>query len=141
VAPAGSVYQAGTLSGNPLAVTSGYTLLNELNTHPEIYQRLEEKSAYLAKGLKAVFDDGGIETVINRVGSMMGIYFTSHEVLNFQTASTTDIEFFNRYFHGMLKQGIYLAPSGYEALFVCDALSYEQLDQTINAAKKVLAGR
>jgi len=138
LAPIGPVYQAGTLSGNPLAMAAGYEMLKELNSDKEIYKRLEEKTAYLHKGIQKVLSDKKIEFTINRVGSMISVHFDKNEVLDFETAKKGDNESFKKFFHGLLNEGVYIAPSAYETWFITDALSYEDLDFTINAVDKVV---
>lgn len=139
LAPAGPVYQAGTLSGNPLAMIAGYTMLKTLKENPSIYTSLEEKGAYLAKGLGEVFTNAGIAHQINRVGSMISVFFTDIAVIDWDTAATTDVAFYGKFFHEMLQRGVYLPPSAYETYFISEALTYEHLDQTITAAKESIA--
>ena len=138
LAPIGPVYQAGTLSGNPLAMAAGYEMLNELNSDSKIYSRLEEKTAYLHQGIQKVLSNYEIEFTINRVGSMISVHFDKDEVYDFETAKKGDNEIFKKFFHGLLKEGVYIAPSAYETWFITDALSYEDLDFTINAVSKVI---
>ena len=138
IAPLGSVYQAGTLSGNPVAMTAGYTLLKMLNDHPEIYTELEQKTAYLQDGLHVVLDEFDIPYVINRVGSMISVHFSDKPVIDFATASAADNQFFNQFFHAMLKQGMYLPPSAFETWFVSNAITYEDIDSTVDCARKAL---
>lgn len=137
LAPIGPVYQAGTLSGNPLAMAAGKAMLEALNIDAEIFIRLEEKTAYLEKGLKKVLNDNQIDFTINRVGSMISVHFDKNPVVDFQTAKNGDNETFKKFFHGLLKEGVYIAPSAYETWFITDALTYEDLDFTINAVSKV----
>ena len=134
VSPDGPVYQAGTLSGNPLAMNAGYALLKELKEHPEHYDELEEKTKYLTDGISRVLDKNEIQHHINQVGSMVSVFFTGSEVTDFDTANTTDQEFFKSFFHEMLKKGIYLPPSNFESWFVSVAHTQEMLDRTIEAA-------
>lgn len=136
VSPVGEVYQAGTLSGNPLAMAAGYALLSELHKKPRHYDQLEEKTTYLYTGLKEVFAEYEVPATINRVGSMISVFFTAQEVIDFETANTTDQEFFKAYFHAMLENGIYLPPSPFESLFLANSLTQELLDETIEAADK-----
>lgn len=136
IAPVGKVYQAGTLSGNPIAMSAGYTLLKTLKDHPSIYDELERKGAYLEKGLHEVIKASGRKYVINRMGSMISVHFSATPVKNFADAGAADNTFFNSFFHAMLKQGIYLPPSAYESWFLSNALTYEDLDKTIEAAKQ-----
>ena len=138
IAPLGNVYQAGTLSGNPIAMIAGYTTLRTLRDNPGIYQELDEKTAYLAAGLRRVFDDWGQPYVINTIGSMISIHFSGHRVVDFATASAADNARFNRFFHAMLRRGIYLPPSAFESWFLNNALKKEDLDQTIRAAAESL---
>lgn len=138
IAPLGSVYQAGTLSGNPLAMCAGITLLQELNAHPEHYTDLEEKTGYLKIGLEKVLAESGVDFVINHYGSMITVFFTQKPVTDFASASAADAEMFKKFFHGMLKRGVYLPPSAFESWFLNNALSYEDIDHTIAAAKDTL---
>jgi glutamate-1-semialdehyde 2,1-aminomutase len=133
IAPLGNVYQAGTLSGNPLAMIAGFTLLNELNNHPVIYAVLDAKTEYLHNGLQAALEANGHSFTINRLGSMISVHFGAHPVTDFASAAAGDIEMFKRFFHHMLQHGIYLPPSAYESWFLNNALSYEDLDKTIEA--------
>lgn len=135
LAPVGAVYQAGTLSGNPLAMAAGLTMLKELNAKPEIYQDLEEKTKYLEEGLRKVFTENKKTFVINRVGSMISVFFCEGKVENFSDAQRADTPDFKEFFHKLLEKGIYIAPSSYETWFLTQALTYEDLDQTIAAAK------
>ena len=135
VAPVGKVYQAGTLSGNPLAMAAGKAQLHHLQNHPEVYQSLDDKCEYLHKGLERVLAEGGHTFTINRLGSMISVHFAEHEIVDFDSASKADITKFNRFFHHMLAKGIYLPPSAYESYFLSDALSYADLDETIAAAR------
>ncbi|HBK83788.1 MAG TPA: glutamate-1-semialdehyde-2,1-aminomutase [Flavobacterium sp.] len=137
LAPAGPVYQAGTLSGNPLAMAAGFEMLKQLNDNPEVYTRLEEKTAYLQRGISQVLTHHKIDFTINRVGSMISVHFDKNEVIDFESAKKGDNEMFKKFFHGLLAQGIYIAPSAYESWFISDALSYSDLDFTINAIEKV----
>ena len=138
LAPIGPVYQAGTLSGNPLAMAAGLTMLQELNSKPEIFVSLEKKTAYLHVGLDKVLTEAGIKYTINRLGSMISVHFGETPVVDMKTsAESAKSGVFNKFFHGMLNEGIYLAPSAYETWFLCDALSYEDLDATIAACAKV----
>ena len=138
VAPLGNVYQAGTLSGNPIALIAGYTLLKELNDKPELYKELEEKTAYLHKGLKQVLAEFGIDYTINRMGSMISIHFTKHTVIDFATAAQANNELFKKFFHAMLKRGVYLPPSAFETWFVCQSLTKEDIDATIESSRQAL---
>ena len=137
LSPMGPVYQAGTLSGNPLAMAAGYQMLLELNSDVEIFNRLNEKTAYLEKGIDKVLTENNIEFTINRVGSMISVHFDKNEVYDFETAKNGDNETFKKFFHELLKRGIYIAPSAYETWFITDALTYEDLDYTIQSINEV----
>jgi glutamate-1-semialdehyde 2,1-aminomutase len=137
LAPLGPVYQAGTLSGNPLAMAAGYAMLQALNSDVAIYDRLEAKTAYLHQGIEKVLKENSIVFTINRVGSMISVHFDANPVVNFQTAKNGDNDTFKKFFHGMLHEGVYIAPSAYETWFITDALTYEDLDFTIEAVNKV----
>ena len=139
IAPLGNVYQAGTLSGNPIAMIAGYTLLKELKNNPSIYTELEQKTTYLHEGLNKVFTEWGQSFIINQLGSMISVHFSSHPVNNFADAAAADNKQFNRFFHAMLDRGIYLPPSAFESWFLNNALTKEDLDATITAAKESLA--
>lgn len=133
VAPAGPVYQAGTLSGNPLAMAAGYAALSYIKEHPEIYVQLEKSSMYLENGFKENLKAIGKNYAMNRVGSMMCMFFTEEPVNDFKSAVKSDTTLYGKYFHEMLKRGIYLAPAQFEALFVSTAHTKEDLDKTIKA--------
>ncbi len=137
LSPLGPVYQAGTLSGNPLAMAAGYQMLLELNSDAEIFKRLEEKTAFLEKGIDKVLSENNIEFTINRVGSMISVHFDKNEVYDFETAKNGDNDRFKKFFHELLKRGIYIAPSAYETWFITDALTYEDLEFTIQAINEV----
>ena len=137
LSPIGPVYQAGTLSGNPLAMAAGYAMLQTLNNDADIFKRLEAKTAYLYKGIEKVLTANNVVFTINRVGSMISVHFDANPVVNFQTAKNGDNETFKKFFHGLLHEGVYIAPSAYETWFITDALTYEDLDFTIEAINKV----
>lgn len=139
ISPLGEVYQAGTLSGNPLAMRAGIVLLQALKNNPVYYKELEDKALYLQHCLQLVFEKTKIPFTINRVGSMMSVFFTNKPVTDFATASHTDATLFGRFFHSMLSKGIYLPPSAYESWFLSNALTYEDLDATIRAAKETMS--
>lgn len=139
IAPLGAVYQAGTLSGNPIAMIAGYTLLQELKSSPAIYDELEAKTKYLADGIEKVFIQHQQPYRINRFGSMISIHFSSHDITNFDSASKADIPRFNQLFHFMLNNGIYLPPSAYESWFLNNALTYADLDKTIDVLQQFLS--
>lgn len=133
IAPAGPVYQAGTLSGNPLAMSAGLAALEHIKKNPDIYNKLEEKSAYLEKGFRDNLKKLGKNFAMNRTGSMMCMFFTENKVADFKTAVKSDTSLYGKYFHEMLKRGVYLAPAQFEALFVSTVHSNEDLDNTIKA--------
>ena len=137
LAPLGPVYQAGTLSGNPLAMAAGYAMLKALDSDKELFDRLAKKTAYLHKGIARVLSAHQIEHTINRIGSMISVHFSKIPVVDFETASLANNERFKNFFHGMLAGGIYIAPSAYETWFITDALTYKDLDYTIDAVEKV----
>lgn len=139
LAPIGPVYQAGTLSGNPLAMAAGLAMLKALNEDGAIYQRLDEKTAYLENGIRKILSETAVAFTINRVGSMISVHFDEAPVTDFQTAAKGDNETFKKFFHGLLQEGIYIAPSAYETWFITDALTYDDLDFTIEAIRKVSA--
>lgn len=138
IAPLGAVYQAGTLSGNPIAMIAGYTMLKELKNNPSIYKELEEKTLYLHEGLDKVLKAWGLPYVINRFGSMISIHFSDHPVTDFASAASANNDRFKRYFHAMLNRGIYLPPSAFESWFLNNALTKEDLDATIKATAESL---
>ena len=115
IAPLGNVYQAGTLSGNPIAMIAGYTLLNELKNNPAIYEELDAKTTYLGDGMDAVLLRHKVAFRINRFGSMISLHFAGHDITDFDSASKADIAKFNQLFHFMLNNGVYLPPSAYES--------------------------
>ncbi len=133
LAPEGPVYQAGTLSGNPLAMAAGFEMLSELNDNPQIFEELEAKTKYLHEGLEKVLTNHVITHQINRCGSMISVHFTDEPVVDFKTAAKGNNDKFKAYFHGMLKRGVYLPPSAFESYFLNNALTYNDLDQTIEA--------
>jgi len=135
VAPVGPVYQAGTLSGNPLAVTAGLTTLRLLK-EPAIYEQLERTAARLVAGLTEAAREASVSTVSNRVGSMFTSFFTSEPVRDWATANRSDREAFARFFHAMLDEGVYLAPSQFEAAFISTAHTDDVIERTIEAARK-----
>jgi len=139
IAPLGNVYQAGTLSGNPIAMIAGYTTLKELKNNPYIYKELDEKTIYLRQGLDKVLQSTNIPYVINQLGSMISIHFSDHPVTDFASAVSADNQRFKKFFHAMLEKGIYLPPSAYESWFLNNALTKEDLDYTIQAAETALS--
>ncbi len=139
VSPNGPVYQAGTLSGNPVAMSAGLALLGELKKNPHIYDDLEAQSAKLENGMLEVFEKHGITVANNRVGSMLGFFFCEGPVESFADVSRTDTKFFSRFFHSMLAEGVYLPPSAFEAWFVSHKHDDAVIQRTIDAADKALA--
>ena len=137
LAPLGPVYQAGTLSGNPLAMAAGLAMLEALDRDREIFKRLEEKTEYLHKGIAQVLIENKITHTINRVGSMISVHFAEEAVTDFASASVGANDTFKKFFHGLLDEGVYIAPSAYETWFITDALTYEDLDATIAAVAKI----
>lgn len=137
LAPLGPVYQAGTLSGNPLAMAAGLAMLTELQNDPKIYDSINKKTEYLHKGMDKAFSEAGIDFTINRKGSMISVHFSKEAVVDFDSAARANNENFRKFFHGMLDEGVYIAPSAFETWFICDALSYTDLDHTIQACEKV----
>jgi glutamate-1-semialdehyde 2,1-aminomutase len=135
IAPLGNVYQAGTLSGNPLAMAAGYALLNELNNNPSVYTDLDKKCKMICDGIHQLLEKKNIPHTINRLGSMMSVHFAPHPVINFESAKNCDISLFNKCFHHLLDQGIYLPPSAFESWFISQALSTEDIHQTLAAVE------
>jgi len=138
IAPSGPVYQAGTLSGNPLAMAAGYAALTYIKNHPELYKTLEEKSSYLEKGMRDALKNIKKEYALNRIGSMMTLFFTEGEVNNFKSAVKSDTALYGRFFSEILKRGIYLAPAQFEAAFVSTAHSKADINKTIKACSEAL---
>ena len=138
VAPAGKVYQAGTLSGNPLATAAGMAQLRYLHEHPEVYAQLNATGTRLADGTRQLAQELGLHYTVNQVGSMFSVFFTSDPVTNLEDAKKSDLPAFGRYFHAMLRRGIYLAPSQYEALFVSTAITDELVTQYLTACRESL---
>ena len=133
LAPEGPVYQAGTLSGNPLAMEAGFAMLTYLDNNPDIFESLEKKTEMLHQGMETALDKKGIHYQINRYGSMLSVHFTQKPVVDFETAALGNNENFKKYFHGMLDRGVYLPPSAFESYFLNDALSEEDIAFTISA--------
>jgi glutamate-1-semialdehyde 2,1-aminomutase len=138
IAPLGNVYQAGTLSGNPIAMIAGYTMLKTLKDNPFIYKELDEKTEYLHKGLDKVLSTGSEPYVINRFGSMISVHFSDKPVNNFAAAASANNTMFNKFFHAMLNDGVYLPPSAFETWFISHALSKADIDETIEIAGDAL---
>lgn len=133
VSPAGPVYQAGTLSGNPIAMAAGLTMLNYLNSHPEVYTRLNEIGMQIASGIASINHRLGHDITINQLGSMYSLFFTEENVTDFESAKKSDTALFGKYFQAMLHRGVYLAPSQYESLFLSTALTDDLIAKILQA--------
>lgn len=138
ISPDGPVYQAGTLSGNPVAMASGYATLHHLNSHPEIYRKIEASTTKIVDGLKSSLKALGLDYTINQLGSMYSLFFTSSEVTNFEQAKTADTEKFGAYFREMLLRGIYMAPSQFESLFISAAIDDDMISRITTASHEAL---
>ncbi len=136
IAPEGDVYQAGTLSGNPLATIAGLTMLEALDS--SVYEMLEQRTEQLADGLRKLAGSAGIPVCVNQVCGMFGLFFTAGAVSEFDHVANANIDQFNRFFHAMLEEGVYLAPSAFEAGFISTAHSSDIIDATLTAAEKAL---
>ena len=138
LAPEGPVYQAGTLSGNPLAMAAGLAMLTALDNQPEVFDSLADKTAYLHEGMNNILSKSRIDYQINRLGSMISLHFTDTAVKDFISAAKGNNKRFTKYFHGMLKRGVYLPPSAFESYFLNDAISYKDIDTTLQAFSETL---
>jgi glutamate-1-semialdehyde 2,1-aminomutase len=138
IAPSGPVYQAGTLSGNPLATTAGLAMLNHITNNLDVYDRLAAKGNKLKEGIRSQLDSLGLSYTINQIGSMFTLFFTEQAVNNFSDAKTSDTALYGKYFHGMLERGIYLPPSQYESWFISDAIQEEELAKILQASEETL---
>ena len=138
LAPVGPVYQAGTLSGNPLAMAAGLAMLTALHDQPEVFDRLTEKTAYLHQGMESILAKSRIGYQINRFGSMISLHFTNTSVKDFASAAKGDNQTFKKYFHAMLKRGVYLPPSAFESYFLNDSTSYKDLDTTLEVFSETI---
>ncbi len=138
LAPEGPVYQAGTLSGNPLAMSAGFAMLTALNENPGIFDSLEKKTAYLHEGMIPVLEQKGIPYQVNRFGSMISLHFSEQEVTDFASSAAGDHDMFNKYFHGMLERGVYLPPSAFESYFLNDALTMDDMDRVLTAFSETI---
>jgi glutamate-1-semialdehyde 2,1-aminomutase len=139
VAPLGPMYQAGTLSGNPLAMAAGYVTLKYLREHPEIYRQLDKRSGEVVAGVAAAAMNAGVLMTCNRVGSMFTWFFTAGPITDWASAAKCDTEAFGRFFRAMLDNGVYLPPSQFEAAFMSAAHTEADVQQTIAAAKQAFA--
>lgn len=139
LAPLGPVYQAGTLSGNPLAMSAGYATLKMLKENPSIFSSLESKTQQLHEGIASILNNKGIVHQINRLGSMISVHFCEEPVVDFETAAAGNNAHFKNYFHGLLDRGVYLPPSAFESYFLNDALSQSDMDHTLEAVEAVFA--
>ncbi|MDG5799757.1 glutamate-1-semialdehyde 2,1-aminomutase [Marinilabiliaceae bacterium ANBcel2] len=138
LAPEGPVYQAGTLSGNPLAMSAGIAMLTTLKKSPAIYSKIDNLASHLESGLKKALDDTGVDGVINRIGSMLTLFFTSHKEVRLNNqVSSIDTERYAQYFHGLLKRGIYIAPSAFESIFISDAHTSEDVEHMVEMSRAV----
>jgi glutamate-1-semialdehyde 2,1-aminomutase len=137
IAPEGPVYQAGTLSGNPMAMAAGIATLEKLQS-PGFYEALDRRASKLADGLAGAVEKSGIRATVDRTGAMLGLFFTDRPVQNFEDAKTCDLDMFSAYYRGMRERGIYLAPSQFEAFFISSAHTDDQIDETVAAAEAVL---
>ena len=138
VSPVGKVYQAGTLSGNPIAMAAGLTQLKYLYAHPEVYRSLEEKGEKLYGGMEKILKEKGLPYRVNRISSLASLFFTEQEVVDYASAKTSDTRAFAEYFKAMLKNGIHMAPSQFEAMFLSVAHSDAVIEETLDAVRKVL---
>jgi len=138
VAPSGPVYQAGTLSGNPLAMAAGLEMM-KLIQEPGVYKELNEKADYLAAGLREIAEGSSLKLSVNQAGTLVSLYFTDEEVVDYETASTSDTDLYAEYFKEMLKDGIYLAPSQYEAIFLSMAHEKAELNKFLDSAKAAIS--
>jgi glutamate-1-semialdehyde 2,1-aminomutase len=139
VSPVGKVYQAGTLSGNPVAVSAGLAMLRHLKQNPAVYTRINQTTEAMVTGMRALHTRLGLPAyTINHIGSMYTLFFTTRPVHNFEDAKTSDTALFARYFQGMLQRGFYLAPSQYESLFVSAAITDEHVAQFLQAHEAVM---
>jgi glutamate-1-semialdehyde 2,1-aminomutase len=136
IAPEGPVYQAGTLSGNPLAMSAGIAMLNELK-RPGFYEFLEQRAESLEQGLRAAVEKTGIPAQVGRVASILGLFFTRQPVQNIEDAKNSNLEMFSAYYAGMREQGVYLAPSQFESMFISAAHEKEHIERTVDAAERV----
>lgn len=136
LAPQGPVYQAGTLSGNPIAMRAGLTTLSIIKDHPNLYEKIDNTTKILHEEISTILSEKGIAHTVNRFGSMISFFFGENKVRNFDEAQQANHALFNQFFHHMLKEGIYLAPSGYETWFISDSIENEEIEKTLDAVQK-----
>ena len=135
VSPNGPIYQAGTLSGNPVAMHAGLTMLSLLADHPEYYTQMEATAEKVANGLSAICTKHGVPHTVNRVGSMLTLFFSPDKIKNFDDAKACDMERFGKFFRNMLSRGIYLPPSGYESWFISTCIGEKEVSKILTAAE------
>jgi glutamate-1-semialdehyde 2,1-aminomutase len=138
VAPCGSVYQAGTLSGNPVAMAAGLAQLRYLRDNARLYDELSAKGAHFAQSLRSLGQEAGVPLQVNQIGSLATVFFTQTPVTDFESACKSDLDRFGRWYRGLLERGIYTAPSQYEALFLSAAHTQEDLNRALEAAGETL---
>lgn len=138
VSPAGPIYQAGTLSGNPVAMHAGITMLRMLRDHPEIYSQIDQTTATLAEGMQERFDAAGVPMCINRIGSMITFFMQSGPVHNFDESKQSDLDRFGAFFRAMLERGVYFPPSQFESLFISTCIEQKEIDHILQAAEESL---
>jgi glutamate-1-semialdehyde 2,1-aminomutase len=138
VSPLGPIYQAGTLSGNPLAMAAGIAMLKHLKENPSIYQHVQNSTTSLVDGIRKQLHNAGLKFTLNNVGSMFTLFFTGEHVIDFDTAKTSDTRLFATYFQSMLQQGVYLAPSQFEAMFVSSAIDDKVVGHILDASQIAL---
>jgi len=138
VAPAGPMYQAGTISGNPFAMTAGFAALSILKRKPIIYEQLDAKAKFLTENFREAAREAGVAVQVNHIDSLITVFFTENPVLNYADAITSDTEKYGRFFHAMLEEGIYLPPAQFEAMFLSTAHTQKDLDKTVEAFKKAI---
>ncbi len=138
VSPQGPVYQAGTLSGNPLAMRAGYATLSHLKDHPELYHRIDDATERLANGMDQICNEAGVPHTIGRVGSMFTLFFNPERVNNFEDAKQCDTQAFAKFFRNMLQQGVYMPPSQFEAMFISQSIGENEIDQILTATKQAI---
>ena len=141
VSPQGPVYQAGTLSGNPVAMAAGFAQLSRLSEHPELYDQLDKTTKMITKGYQKALKKRKLNYTINQIGSMFSLFFTHEKVINFETAKSCDTEKFAAYFRFMLERGVYLAPSQFESLFLSTEITKDEVSKIISSFEAFLDQR